>query len=162
MLLTTVLGPLRTGVAKTTTTTREKQQTANQRSNLLCEDLAIQPINRCGTVNRYPPDKWRVQWLDQGHSGPPCRPVVSLRFSSFLLVFRLFSGVSHQICVERRLWAVAVCKAGPIKSETTQRQAPRGRADPLSTMKSAQDRLGPVRSQPGSRGTLDLINSLTV
>jgi len=92
----------------TRTTTREKQQRANQRSNLMCEDLSFQPINRCGTVNRSPSDRLRVQWPDQGRSGPPCRPVVSLRFPSFLLVSRRFSGVPHQICVERRLWAAAV------------------------------------------------------
>jgi len=99
------------GVAKTNTTTREKQQTANQRSNVMCADLAFQPINECGTVNRSASDTRPVQWPDQGRSGPPCRPVVSLRLPSFLLVSRRFSCVPHQICVERRLWDAAVLKS---------------------------------------------------
>jgi len=151
------------GVAKTKTTTREKQQTANQRSNLNCEDLAFQPINRCVTVNRSPSDRRRVQWPDQGRSAPPCRPVLSLRFPSFLLVSRRFSSVPHQTCVERRPGPPQSCKAGPIQAETSRRQAPRHkRDDPLTNLTSFQDRFRPNRSQQGSRGTLALFNSLTV
>ena len=101
-------------MAKTQATTLEKKQTANQRSKLMCEDLAYQPITLCGTVNRSPSDRRRVQWPDQGRSAHPCRPVVSLRFPSFLLVSLRFSGVPHQICVicvEHRLWAAAVLKS---------------------------------------------------
>jgi len=98
-------------VPNTKTTTREKQQTANQRSNLMCEDLAFQPINRCGTENRSLSDRQRVQWPDKGRLAPSCRPVVSLRFPSLLVVSRRFSGVPHQICVESRLWAAAVLQS---------------------------------------------------
>ena len=99
------------GGTKKKTTAREKQQTAHQRSNLMCADLAFQPINRRGTLNWYTPDGRRAEWPTQGISAPPGKPVVSLRFPSFLLVCRRFSGVPRQICVERRLWATAVLQS---------------------------------------------------
>jgi len=150
-------------VAKMKTTTCEKQQTADQRSNLMSEDLAFQPINRSGTVNRFPSDRQRVQWADHGRSAPPCRPVVSLRFPSLLLVPRRFSGVPHQICVERRLWAAAVLQRRSDPGRNVSEQAPRQERDyPSTPLKSCQDGFGTKRSQQGSRGTLALINSLTV
>jgi len=82
-------------VATTKTSTRKQQQTANQRSKLVCEDLTWLPINKCGPVNRSPSNRRRVQWPDQSRLGPPYRPVASLRFPSFLLVSRHFSGVTQ-------------------------------------------------------------------
>jgi len=133
----------------------------------MCEDGAFQPISRCGTVNRAPSDGRRVQWPDQGRSGPPCRPVVSLRFLPFPVVSPRFSSFLGRSASDLRrtpaLSRRSLAKQGPIQAETSHRQALRQeRDDPLTTLKSFQDRFGPNRSLQGSRGTLALINSLTL
>jgi len=91
----------------------EQRQTANQRPISWCKNLVLQPTSRCGTVNRSPSDGRRVQRPDQGRSGPHCSPVVSPRFSPFLVVSRRFSGVSPWIRVDFRLFATSVVQSRP-------------------------------------------------
>jgi len=100
-------------VATTKTSTRKQQQTANQRSNLVCEDLTWLAINKCGPVNRSPSNRRRVQWPDQGRFGPPCRPVASIRFKLFILLSLRYLSYPPQIYVERRLWATSDLQSRP-------------------------------------------------
>jgi len=75
------------GAAKTKTTTRKQQQTANQRSNLMRKDFLLQPSSRLDAAKSSPSDRWRVQRPDQGRAGPLAVPsflFVSCRFLSFL------------------------------------------------------------------------------
>ena len=135
------------GVAKTKTTTREQQQTANQRSNFMPEDAALQPINRCEPVNRSPSDRERVQWPDQIRSGPPRQtrrfpsfPVVSRRFTSHLIVSLAFRLGSASIAGTSPAQSG---KAGPIQANWPQRREGRqecGAPDATFIMFSSQVR----------------------
>jgi len=91
----------------------EQQQIANQRLNMWCKDLALQPISRCGAVNRSPSECRRVQRPDQGRSGPNCSPVVSPRFPPFLVVSCRVSGVPPWIRVDYRPFASLVVQRRP-------------------------------------------------
>jgi len=122
------------------------------------------PLSDQGRFSRRSLKQRRAQriapWITESASADPSFPFLSRRSSSFFVVFRAFRIRSAS---NSGSGPPQSFKAGPIRAETTQRQAPRQERDDLSTtLKSFQDRFGQNRSQQGSRGTLALINSLTV
>ena len=81
--------------------------------------------------------------------GPSCRPVVSLRFSSFLVVSRAFClGSASDAGSE----APQLCKTGPIQAELPRRhEAQQECGAPRATFKSFRIMFGPNRSWQGSQ-----------
>jgi len=122
------------------------------------------PLSDQGRFSRRSVKQRRAQriapWITKSATADPSFPFLSRCFSSFFVVFRAFRIRSAS---NAGSGPPQSCKAGPIRAETTQRQAPRQERDDLSTtLKSFQDRFGQNRSQQGSRGTLAVIKSLTV
>ena len=89
---------------------------------------------------------------------PSCRPVISLRFSSFLVVSRLFSSflvASRAFCLgsasDAGSEAPQLCKTGPIQEESPRRHASQHDCGaPCATFKSIPVMFGPNRSWQGS------------